>query len=248
MNKVNSERFLNAFIEIEQELRLIVGADRYLSFYNLVKRASSINKTVRPFATYLKEYADLRNAIVHERIDGEPIAEPHDAAVLHLEEILDILTSPPRIEDGFLGEVVTCAPYDPIGYAMKRMLCESFSQFPVYRGSKFVGLLTAETVARWVADRLSCGVGLIEEESVSEVLKFTEHPENYSFIDRKATLFEVISLFEEFNRKGKTLKAVIVTNTGNKDEHPVGILTVFDLSKLYEKVGLGVTGNIVNFP
>lgn len=242
MNQVNSERFLNAFIEIEQELRSIVGSDRYLSFYNLVNRASSINKTVEIFAIYLKEYADLRNAIVHERIDGQPIAEPHETAVLHLEEILDILKSPPRIEDGFLGEVVTCTPSDPIGYAMKRMLCESFSQFPVYMDSKFVGLLTAETVARWVADRLSCGVGLIEEESVSEVLKYTEYPENYAFIGRKATLFEVLSLFEEFNKQGRILKAVIVTSTGDKHEIPVGILTTFDLSKLYEKVGMGVTG------
>src|SRR4051812_42816091 len=37
--------------------------------------------------TDLKEFADLRNAIVHERRGGHSIAEPHEKTVRRLEEI-----------------------------------------------------------------------------------------------------------------------------------------------------------------
>ena len=40
----------------------------------------------------------------------------------------------------------------------------SFSQPPVYSGNELVGLLTSETVARWLGDRLTDGHGILEEE------------------------------------------------------------------------------------
>jgi hypothetical protein len=72
-----SGRFLNASAPIEKHLRTIVDGERYVTFAALVDKASAGSAVVRRYRDDLREYGDLRNAIVHERSDGYPIAEPH---------------------------------------------------------------------------------------------------------------------------------------------------------------------------
>lgn len=50
------------------------------------------------------------------------------------------------------------------------MLARSYSQMPAYAGEKYAGLLTSNTVARWLADQLS-EIDLAEEAHVGEVLE-----------------------------------------------------------------------------
>ena len=77
----NSERFLNAFSKIEKYIRKLIAGDRRATFYALVDDASKKNSAVNTYRTDLKEFADLRNAIVHERTDGHVSAEPRDDTV-----------------------------------------------------------------------------------------------------------------------------------------------------------------------
>jgi hypothetical protein len=78
---LNSDRFLNAFNSIERYLREFAKQGKETRFYALVDLASNSNPAVRRFKDDLKEFADLRNAIVHERTDGHVLAEPNDKAV-----------------------------------------------------------------------------------------------------------------------------------------------------------------------
>lgn len=238
MDHENSARFLNAFAEIEDLLRDIINATRYVSFYQLIDKASLTDRSVRAYSVELKEYGDLRNAIVHERINGQPIAEPHPETVKRLEMICSILRTPPKVSDGFLSEVVICSPFDLVGKALAHFVRESFSQIPVFENGQFLGLLTAETVTHWVAARLAEGTGTIKEENVFTVMKYAEAKNNFAFVNVEATLFDVLSYFEKFNKKGKDLDAVLVTKSGLTSEIPVGIITVSDLPELYEAVGI----------
>lgn len=74
---LNSERFLNAFNSIEHSLRKLAKKEKGTRFYKLVNIASEHYQIVQHFSNDLKEFADLRNAIVHERTDGHVIAEPN---------------------------------------------------------------------------------------------------------------------------------------------------------------------------
>lgn len=71
---LNSDRFLNAFSSIEQQLRKITRRGKETRFYQLVDEASASTPAVASYKDDLKEFADLRNAIVHERGDGRVIA------------------------------------------------------------------------------------------------------------------------------------------------------------------------------
>lgn len=78
----NYERFMNAFTAIEKYLRKYKTSDKtHESFYGLVEKAKKKDAIVRQYELDLKELADLRNAITHERTDGHPIAEPYPSTV-----------------------------------------------------------------------------------------------------------------------------------------------------------------------
>lgn len=51
-----------------------------------------------------------------------------------------------------------------------RMLARSYFQMPAYAGEKYAGLLTSNTVARWLAVQLS-EIDLAQEAHVGEVLE-----------------------------------------------------------------------------
>ena len=233
-----SDRFLEAFNSIDNLLRKRFAIDRKTGFYGAVEIAAGKDRSVRRFELDLKEYADLRNAITHERTDGRAIAEPHASTVAGLEEILDLLTEPPKVGDLFRHKVERADIGEPVGRAAKAMLDEDFSQVPVYEGSNYAELLTAETIARWLADKLASGIGLVEEAPIRDVLRFTEDTEHFAFLARRETVFDALAGFENFTSRGKSLDAILITESGKRDERPIGIITVFDMPKLIDAVAV----------
>lgn len=227
---------MNAFIKIESKLKEIVSNDTHKAFYQLVDRASSKNSSVDKYKNTLKEYAELRNAIVHKRIDGEAIAEPHTIVVEDLEFICEMITKPPILENGFLHKVVKCSSYDKISVAARKIFSNSFSKIPIYDNRKFVGLLTTDSMARWMAYNLENGIEFDGLVDVRTILEFSEHKESYTFISKSATVFEAISVFDQWYKKGLRLNAIIITESGEKNEPPLGILSLFDLPRLYGSI------------
>lgn len=233
MDYENSRRFMSAFIDIEKVLEKTVRSTQYIPFYQLVDSAAQIDPFVRDVAIELKEYADLRNAIVHERIDGRPIAEPHYDVVKRLEKIRDLLESPPIVADHFLREVITCKLTDLLSDAVSKMLENAFSKLPVYEGPKFVGLLTAEAITYWLADGFIDGEGLLKQEKVASVLKYIDQPDNNYFVAPSCSLFEILRIFDAYRHKGKRLQAILITSDGTKTGTLLGIMTNFDLPLIY---------------
>ena len=128
--------------------------------------------------------------------------------------------------------MATCSPSDPIGVATKMMHDGSFSQLPVYSGNTLIGLLTSETVARWLAGQLADGQGILEERPVEEVMKHEEGTHSYVVMGRNATVDDALSEFDDHMHAGKMLDAIILTHNGNKRERPLGIVTATDQPKL----------------
>jgi predicted transcriptional regulator len=233
-----SSQFLDAFTAIEKHLRKIVKAEKHVPFSELVEKASKASRPVSRYREALKEFGDLRNFIVHEYRQGDPLAVPSPSTVERLGKIRDELLSPARLLSVCRREVEICAPGDLIGSAARKMYEGSFSQLPVYRGAKLVGLLAAETVARWLANKLAHGEGILEEETVEEVLQHAEDVHQHQLMGQDATVFDALSAFEDLIHSGKVLDAIILTFSGKKTESPVGIVTVSDLPRLNKLVTL----------
>lgn len=227
-----SRRFLNAFVEIEGALKTISKSTRNRPFYQLVNDAANFDPFVRDIAIELREYGDLRNAIVHERINDAPIAEPHEEVVARLEAIRDLLTTPPRVTPIFLREVITCNHDELLSAVAKRMYDHSFSKIPVYRGRDFIGLLTAEAITYWLGDRIS-DQGFLVEEEVHVVLNYLDKPDNYRFVSQDCHLLDITRLFDEYHHQGSRLQSILISDDGTESGQLLGIITTFDLPIIY---------------
>lgn len=232
----NSEKFLQAFNAIEKHLRWLTGSDRNIPFYQLVDRACASDAAVRRMRTDLLEFADLRNAIVHERTDGHVIAEPNEISVQRLEKIKSLLTEPPGVQNYMVRNVRILPAEMAIGKAAELLYKSGFSQAPVYSDDIFLGLLTTDTIARWLADYLDAEIVDIASTRVDEVLEYTEDQAHVYFLDRSTTVFHIFELFEIYQHQGKRLDAILVTHSGSPKEKLLGMLTIWDLPELYKAI------------
>lgn len=120
---------------------------------------------------------------------------------------------------------------------MKKMHDGVFSQLPVYHGLEYCGLLTAETIARWLAT-FFCGdgKGIVDEQSVAEVMKHQVDSENVVFLSRTSTVANALSAFDDFLQRGKRLEAILITHNGRPTESLLGIVTIHDIPKLNKAI------------
>lgn len=233
-----SSRFLDAFSGIEKHLWRLVNADRYTRFNELVDKAASSDRIVRRLRAHLKDFGELRNFVVHEYRRDVPAAIPSLHTVEQLIAIRDELLPPPKLINLFRKRVETCAATDPVGIAAKKMHDGVFSQLPVYDGNMIIGLLTAETVARWLAGCLASGLGILEEETVDKVMQYAEETCNHTLMGQGGTVFDALAAFDEFFQSGASLDAIILTANGRNTEAPIGIVTVADMPQLHRAISV----------
>lgn len=236
-NHDNSERFLAAFSLIESEMTRRIRADRYISYNEMIHRMAKMDRTYAKYVRMLEEFGDLRNAIVHERIDGEVIAEPHLKLVLEIEQIAIVLTQPFKAKDTFLREVKICYQDELLGDVMIRMMKDHFSKMPAYdRQHKFIGLLTTDAITYYLASHISVVQQSIPKVTVNEVVVADDKSREVSFMQPDASLVSVVGEFEKNLALGKKLDAVILTQDGSRNMKPLGIITMRDLPLIYEKL------------
>ncbi len=224
----NSERFLTAFHRIEQSMKDIIGTNDHLSFYKLVELSKRKNAIIRRYEEDLREYATLRNAIVHQQTSTEyAIAEPHDAVVQILETIDDALAKPITVGKMFERNVSTLQAQDTLKDALLMIQEKQYTQVPVYDGNKFVGLLTAVGIMFWLANNVEKGA-ISWEMTVESTLQHEKKKENHLFVPRDMSIFEAEEIFKEAMAKGKRLEALLITDENGL----VGIVTPLDLIKI----------------
>jgi predicted transcriptional regulator len=234
----NSSVFLDTFAAIEQHLSQVCGAGRHLPFYQLVDQASRSVPAVQAYRDDLRQFADLRNAIVHERRGGMVLAEPSDRVVADIQRIETLIRRPPTVAPAFQRTVTSLRATDSIGAAVKLMAERSYSQLPISGPSGFAGLLTANTVTEWLGANVAADIFSLRETTIAEVLKHTEPADAHVFLSRRATLYEVLEQFHKAEAQGKRLNAVLVTENGRPTEALMGIVTVSDLPELLGKLKL----------
>lgn len=233
----NSERFLTAFTAIESDMNKRIKSDRYISYAELVRRMATIDRSYHKFQRYLEEFGDLRNAIVHERIDGEVIAEPHLKIVEEIEQIASVLTQPIRVKDLFLKRVDLVYEDTPLIDAVTLLERSKYSKIPVYdKANHFKGLLTTDAITHYLIKNITEANCAFPKVAVKEILAIDDKDRNVSFISQNTTLVSVIAEFEHHLALGKRLQEIIITQDGALNQKPLGIITVADLSLIYEKI------------
>lgn len=234
----NAERFLNAFNRIENFLRKETNSKPGVSFVELVSRAAKFNNVVDKYKDDLREFAQLRNAIVHQTTE-QPIAVPIDEVVQSIECIAQYLLSPPKVIPTFQRKVFTMYDDDSVRNAMINMYRKKYSQIPIYtRDGEFVFLLTTYTITMWLGECMDKNILNPGDYLIRDVACYEANCDNYRFVSSQATLFDVLDIFHHTQRKGTRLEAVLITDSGNIQGKLMGIITVWDLPQINEILNL----------
>lgn len=231
------ERFEIAFNQIHQHLKELNGYPKNDNFVELLQHSKLKHSVIRVYFDKLKQYAKLRNAIVHERIDEEYyIATPHTDIVEELERIKRTLDQPPKALDFATRPVLFFKSDTPLSHIIEAFHKHPVSQFPIYRDKHdFIGLLTNDCVVNWMSRTMENGSVRVESVVAEDILD-DAHP-NVQFLKAERTVYDLEERFEDSLENNQKLKAVILTESGEPDDLPVGIVTTWDLIKVDRRNG-----------
>jgi len=230
------ERFVVAYNAIKQELARLTDRPDRASLNELIAAYGREHRRWRSHdGADLMELAEMRNLLVHERNEPyEFLIVPTLLAVERIEAILERLVRPLRILAGLpQRSVVTVTPDDSIIEVLQLIARYNYSQFPVYDGEVFKGILTTNGIARWLSDNFKSNeaTSCVVDCNLAQVLD-REEPVEIMFIDGEHTVEDVIEHFSE----DSTLVCLLVTDTGTKWGSLRQIVTRYDVAGLLARL------------
>lgn len=223
-----TEQFLASFNELEQFLRESTDSTRSTSFGGTIGRASHDNAAVRHYQRDLREWADLRNAIVHEHPKGQVIAEVTPEALNDFQKLVAKVTGPQRVFPQFQRTVRVFDDEDGLQDAIQDLWDQGYSQV-IVRREKLMGLLSYNGITRWMSSEINGTVIDLAGATVGDAMPFEEEG-GIAFLDRNATVFDARELFQVFPEKHKQrLRVIVITEHGKATEGPLGLISASDL-------------------
>ena len=226
-----SDRFEVAYNRIDMILKKRVNY--YDKRYTvLLRQGAKQHRLISAYADELEQYGRLRNAIVHEKRElGAYIAEPHADVVARIEKIADIFSKPNYALTIATKDVISFQSDDSITMVIQAINEHNYSQYPVYKNKAFIGLLKVGDIVKWMAEHTSSQqVVLIDVKVIDILMDVQDHP--IEFAPKESDIFEIEEIYEKAHMNKTDLKGVIITENGNKDEKPLGLITAWDLIEI----------------
>jgi predicted transcriptional regulator len=234
MDTMNSERFLSAFNQIHDFFKKELGGQRYIGFMEGLNNLRTKNYILAKYFDELSVYNDLRNVIVHKKNKVDfVIAEPHAETVQKIENILAYLINPEKVYPKFKSDVkkfnITNSLFDVLVEVKNR----GFSQFPIYKENRFIGLLTENGITNWLAKNVLEDLFSLTETTIGDIIGFEEKDNNFDFISRNVSIYQAKEMFLNHLEKGSVkLDAILITENGKTEETLLGIITPWDVIDL----------------
>ena len=227
MDISNAKKFIESYNRIDAQLRELYGYKPSQSFTDIVRRSAEKNAVVR-------DYARLRNAIVHQST-GEYIAVPCDGAVNKISRIEKLLCAPPEI--GTLPEkkIVSIEAGLSLRQAVLLVSRTGHSNLPVYSGKRMVGILNNRRIVRALGAAVARGAGadaFLSQTPVEDILEEDDLNVYYKYLSRRDSLLDVLNAFEN----NKKLIAVAVSENGRRGERILNFITEADLVRVSRAV------------
>jgi len=229
-----SEEFLSVYNKTDHYLRTFDNTDKYVNFSTIVSRTADKNGVVKQYKKKLLEYNDLRNAIVHERIDGKVIAEPNQYALDDFKKIFTKISSPDLILSICNHKVKILDEGALLTEALMIMKQEDFSQIPIYRDNTFLCMLNSEIISSWLRNSIEEEMISIVETTVKEVIQFQVDNKKTIVKSRNINIYEIIDLYKKSAYEPLQIDAILITQNGKKNEKPLTIITDSDIPSILE--------------
>lgn len=223
----NSERFIASFNRINKWLAEVAENPQntgFVALINYLKKRRDLR--IAPYANDLLQFAQLRNAIVHDKTGQDfVIAEPNDWAVERIEYIENELIRPEKVLPRFRKKI-SAVPRDASVEELLRLVAyKKYTIYPVVDGENFVGVLTLNRLAILLSEAIIHGQVSFSSQPIQSVLERTEKKSTFAFIHSKLPINEAVQYFQ----KNPTLEVLLITKNGNENEKLLGIIRPKDL-------------------
>jgi len=230
----NADRFLSFFNQIEQWMRQCLKSRNHASFSEMLGKMED-NPIVIRHQKDLRQFSELRNAIVHTRKENFVIAEPHDEIVASIEKIFNELQNPPRINCNH--KIETIHETDKIEKMLNLINESDFSQLPLVNSeNQVIEIVSTNTIARWLAAKAGDDLISIQDTLIKDLLPHIEYKMNYRFISRTKNYYDAAAIFQsESNKQGYNLDAIFVTDSGLSNQKIIAMLCISDLAQYFTR-------------
>lgn len=146
-----------------------------------------------------------------------------------IRRLRDLIVKPPLATECLeRRQIAVTAPRSPISGVLDTIRMHNYSQIPVYRGSAYVGLLTTNCIARWLADHLASAATL-GDVNVQKIMRYAERDDRAMHVQGSATAAEASVYLRTPDTDGSRPRALIVTDTGASERPPVAVIVDYDL-------------------
>lgn len=225
------EQFEAAYNAIKAELARLLNKPDKTGLNELVAEFGRVHRRwLSQDGANLLELAQLRNSLVHDRTQPyEYLALPSTLALKRINDIARRLAQPLRVEAIQPARHAICVtPQDSILRVLDLVAKYDYSQFPVYEGAVYRGMLTTNGISRWLSDnfRENDSLSCVTDCLVADVIA-REEPVVMAFITREHTVEEVI---EQFSAQSELL--CLLVTSGNELGKPQQIITRYDVANL----------------
>lgn len=235
----SSSRFINIYNTIDQVMRDFLGEDSRISHIHLIDKLSKKDNLFRFYKNDLKEFAELRNAIVHNthfsgKPYGEVIAEPHEYVVEMYEELLTKITKPITAKDIYKRtddiSVYTASKDSIIIDIIESMYNKDYTCVPILENKKLIGVFSENVLLSYIALKRDYHFNKTRISDIIDLTDINKHQgEYFEFCKVNDTIFDIKELFNNKKKNHKRLEMIFVTGNGNRNEEILGVITAWDL-------------------
>ena len=222
--------FIQLFNRVENFLLQLVKPQKFPRFWQLVDNASVLSAAVRTNSGDLKQFGNLRNAIVHDAAyPSHIVAVPSEQALLRFQSVVRDVLEPNPLIPTFATQVRCFFPDETLLAVLGFMRKHDFSQVIVRRTDRRLSMLTVEGITKWLADEMGGNLNSANRETLDKILPL-EPPGCFIIMGPDKTIFDAADAFtNSIHHKATRLYAIAITENGGDCGEPIGFVTPWDL-------------------
>lgn len=196
------------------------------------------NHIISRFYVDLLIYAKLRNVVVHDTTEDEPVARPSDATIEKMRDIIRLMTKAPLALDSIAhpySELLITKPHHKLAELLRRMHKSGAVYVPIIEDGQLAGVFSMSAFTAYINNSGVSGIN--EELTIEQMAPFyrinnSKRTEAFFFAGADATVYDIDNIFNKTVNTDLSVGAVFITLDGTGSGQLLGMVTPFDLIRL----------------
>lgn len=132
-------------------------------------------------------------------------------------------------------KIYSVLPEDKLLTVIRKVRKNLYTHVPVIANNEFIGVFSENVLLKYIDDG-----GIINKETkienVKKYLREQKGTDNFEFLPKTASFYDVYYLFQKYIDKGERLGVVFLSQKGRKTANILGLITAWDLHKGLDKI------------